>query len=706
MKYERIELPRGWVICEAGRDFKHPLPACTFAFDTETFAYIDGVIYSQADMLKILKCATAEEKRQRLSSRVWSWQCYDEINGFFMTNDFEQWLLYQCRAGYKFGWCYNAKFDFSQIDYKILAEGADKWKPHISKDGNTYNKSQPWTYESIHNDMGARYAYKLWIPYRKTTKRGADRHLRVHSVEYRDFMNIFPGGLRRVLESLQVKDNNGVDVRKLDMDYQSVDINNLSENEIDYCCNDVKGLYFAIKQFNESIEAQSNNESHIFGKNTNVMTAGGFAKSELLRSLYPYKPNKRARLKEFHRIHPLTASQDKWLRDNYLYRGGISFVNPKFKGKLLTASQMGGKMRRFDVNSEYPYSMSIMPDLIGKPRVIHYSEWLKMPKAKREGYECIMLLTSVCGKVKRGYLGMWYNPFRRDYVEEVDEDGLHLMFEREFDEMLNWYELDYTCEKCLIIKRGECVYKSFVESNYALKAQAKRDHNKGLETCVKLKLNSSYGKLAERIIRRVGHYELCTETGAIHFITDGEEENEGAAMNVIQGALVTTIARVWILSHIREICGEDKMSECFVYIDTDSIHAFADYDKADAYKLGGFKLEAQCDAVKYIAPKTYVDIETADFNTGKVDADKIEMHSKGINISAVAADMKNQNNLTLDYINKRFSYGEKFTVLCAMNVKGGKVLCPTEKYLARMELAPNEFLTITSGYNENILSEV
>ena len=41
-----------------------------------------------------------------------------------------------------------------------------------------------------------------------------------------------------------------------------------------------------------------------------------------------------------------------------------------------------------------------------------------------------------------------------------------------------------------------------------------------LQVNTKLKLNSSYGKLAERIERVVGHYELNEETGAIHFVHD------------------------------------------------------------------------------------------------------------------------------------------------------------------------------------------
>ena len=93
-------------------------------------------------------------------------------------------------------------------------------------------------------------------------------------------------------------------------------------------------MYFAIKMFNETIETQSNNELHIFGEETNVMTAGGFAKHELLRSLYPKLKTKRARIKAYQKDHPLTQAQDKYVRENHLYRGGISFVNPIYKGKL------------------------------------------------------------------------------------------------------------------------------------------------------------------------------------------------------------------------------------------------------------------------------------------------------------------------------------------------------------------------------------
>ena len=692
MEYDKKVLNGGvWVITEKGRDYLKPLKACTFAFDTETQIYLDGRIVDVKTLARKIKKMSDAEKRRRISNITWAWQAYDEVNGFFMSNDFETWLTYLCACGYKFGHCYNSTFDFAQIDYEILAKGRNKWKPHehVKKgEGKGYNKRQPRTYESLHNDMGARYAYKLWFPYRN-----ADRHTYTHAIELHDFMKLLVGGLRRVLEDLDVRDNEGQPIRKLTMEYQAVDTDNLTQQEIDYCAVDVKGLYFAIKQFNAEIERQSNGESHIFGEETNIMTAGGFAKRELLRSLYPnVKPC--FRLERFQKKHPITAKQDEFLRNNHLYRGGISFVNPRYKGLLLTAAKMGEPMRRYDVNSEYPYAMSQIRDLVGRPFRKSYDDYLKM-KGK-DDFEAVLVLRSVSGRVKSGFLGMWYDPFKRDYVDVIDEHGTHLMFEREFNEMLQWYDdVEYEVEYVLLWKRGDRAYAPFVEENYKLKAQAKRDKNATLQACTKLKLNSSYGKLSERVERVKGHYELNEATGAIHFVADGIETETRGMMNVAVGALITSYARVYILSNIREVCKGAEMTKRFVYIDTDSIHAFAEYPKADAYALGGLKLEATCEAVKYILPKTYIDVERVNPD-GTIDFEALELHSKGVSVSAVKAALrkrqkgKKRNLPTLELIDRRIDYGQAYLVLCAMNVKGGKVLLPVEKFLATKERKPQD----------------
>ena len=709
VKYQKIEPSKGvWIITEKGHDYLSPLKWSTFAFDTETQVYLDGKIVPTKVLARRIKRMKDDEKRRRISNITWAWQCYDELNGFFMTNDFETWLTYICACSFSFGHCYNSTFDFAQIDYEILAKGADKWKPHehVEKgSGKGYNKRQPYTYESVHNDMGARYAYKLWFPYKNK-----DRHIYCHAVELHDFMKLLVGGLANVLEDLDVRDNDGNPIRKLKMEYQAVNTEDLTEDEIDYCCIDVKGLYFAVKQFNAEIEEQSNGECHIFGEETNVMTAGGFAKKELLRALYPnVKP--RYRLERFQKQHPISPQQDEYLRKNFLYRGGISYVNPRYKGVLLTAAKMGEPMRRYDVNSEYPYSMNEIQDLVGIPARKKYADYLKM--RDKDKYECVLVLKSVRGQVKKGFLGMWYDPFKRDFVDTIDEEGTHLMFEREFNEMCEWYDdIEYDCEEVILWKKGERIYSKFVLPNYEIKNNSKGVKKQG----AKLKLNSSYGKLAERLERVVGHYELNEATGAIHFVVDETKTETKSAMNVAIGALITSFARCYILSKIREVCRGDKgeIAKRFVYIDTDSIHAFADYDKADAHKLGALKLEATCEAVKYILPKTYVDIEKIN-EDGTIDFKKFEIHSKGVSTAAVRAALKKKQKgkkhglPTLNLIDEKINYGQKYLVLCAMNVKGGKVLLPTEKYLATNERRPYddaERLVFTNYNGTQYLMEV
>ncbi len=720
VKYSKIKVDADkWIICEKNHDpFRPSKLSVTSAIDTETLVFIDGKIVSQKELFKMLKDSTTEEKRKRLSNLTWAWLNYDEYNGFFMTNDFETFLLYLSRCGIKFSWCYNSTFDFAQIDYQILAIGKDKWKKHVKRQKNYadltecktiqetidtkietsienrridhYNKHQPYTYESIHNDSGARYAYKLWFPYRQKQ----DRHEYVHAIEFRDFMKLVVGGLAKLLKDLDVTDNEGNKIRKLEMEYQAVDPNNLTEKEIDYCVNDVKGLYFAIKKFNKVVETISNRESHIYGKETNIMTSGGFAKAELLRSLYP-KMCRFKRLKQFQKEHPLTIEQDAYIRNNHLYRGGITFLNKRYRGKLITDR----KLYRYDVNSEYPFAMSNIRDLVGKSRCIKYKTWLKMSKKKKEEYEAIYILESVTGYVYSNMVGIWYDPFRHDFVDVIDEDQPHLIFERELNELSNWYDLEYTCNKVIIVRRGDYVFKKFVTKNYKRKADAKREENGTLEKVTKLLLNSSYGKLAERIERREGHYELNEETEAIHFVEDQTKIDANSIMNVIIGSLITCEGRLTLLRYIREVC--KNVANDFVYCDTDSVHCLnCNFEKADPYTLGALKLEAINDACRYLAPKTYIDIEKIE-KGDMIDLKNIEIHSKGISLSSIKKDFRSKAKvkridnedhyfLSIDKISDNIDYGVKYVVLCAMNVKGGKVLIPTEKFLARTELAPQQ----------------
>lgn len=661
----------------------------TFAFDTENLVMLDGKVIPQDEMKEALKDLSPAEMRARVSCKVWAWQIYDEFNGFFMTENFEEFLNECCLRGYKFGWCYNSTFDFSQIDYQILALGKDKWKWHEKRKVG-YDRGQPWTYTCLQNDMGARYSYKLWIPYK-----AENRHVRTHALEIRDFMKFCVGGLDKVLEDLDVRDNEGNPLRKLKMDYQAVKIDDLTEEERTYCEMDVKALYFAVKQFNQTIEEISEGECHIFGKETNLLTSGGLSKKMLLKSLYPECPSWK-RLSTYQRQHPLSTEQDKYLREHKLYRGGITFLNPRYKGKMIKKP-----MYRYDVNSEYPFAMTQINSICGEPYKIPFSKWLKMKKTEREKYEAIYILTSISGDVKPNMLGVFYDPFEREFVDNVDIRKPLLMFEREINELAHWYELEFTCEYVIVCPKGKKIYAPFIEKYYPLKSQAT---SPTMRKVIKLILNSAYGKLAQRIEVVEGRYTLNPDTGCVRYEVTGESEEEKSRMSVLDGALVTAFARCYILSKIREIC--PNPSKDFVYIDTDSIHCFNEYKEADDKALGALKCEMVTKRCKYLLPKTYVDIKDVG-DDGKIALESLEIHSKGISVKAIYDELVIVNKkgkkkicyIMFDKLNEKFAFGKKFTCLQAMNVKGGKALVPVEKYLARPELAPEGFEEI---YRDNM----
>ena len=316
-----------------------------------------------------------------------------------------------------------------------------------------------------------------------------------------------------------------------------------------------------------------------------------------------------------------------------------------------------------------------------------------MKKAEREKFEAIYVITSISGDVKPNMLGVFYDPFERDFVNNVDVRKTFLMFERELNELAHWYDLEFTCEHVIVCPKGGKIYAPFIEKYYPLKSQAT---SPTMRKVIKLILNSAYGKLAQRIEVVEGRYTLNPDTGCVRYEVTGESEEEKSRMSVLDGALVTAFARCYILSKIREIC--PNPSKDFVYIDTDSIHCFNEYKEADDKALGALKCEMITARCKYLLPKTYVDIKDVG-EDGKIPLESLEIHSKGISVKAIYDELvivkkkgkKKICYVMFDKLNEKFAFGKKFTCLQAMNVKGGKALVPVEKYLARPELAQNGF---------------
>lgn len=649
--------------------------------DTETYTLIDGVRVTTEELNSYAlrtECSTAWF-REHATIETYAWQIScGEAN--CICNTFIEWLEMLCLHHIDCVWFYNAKFDFSQIDYQILTnKDFVAYSKEAKQEGN-YNM-----FESLHNPFGARYMFTIWYYYENKA------HKRVcHKIKIYDLMNIFTGGLARLLEEFKIEDIHGKPLRKLEMDYQTnTDANGNYTNEaIDYMIVDVKGLYYLILKCNEYLESRYN--MHLIPK-PDFMTAGGFAKKLLLETLYKkgdYKQN----LDAFHKDYRMWLDLDKFVREGGLYQGGKCIVNYEFQNQLIQDDFV-----RLDYNSHYPARMREGVAFKGKCYKMPYEEYLKTYNDNE--YIYILHLADYRGYLKPNMVGVWYDFYTKKYTDTPvcnDEKGL-LIFNFEFEEYLNYYEMDYIIDYVIAYKRQiDNGYIEFVDMVYAEKNEGKRNKNKCQEKFSKLGLNSAYGKFAQNPYQAVSHREINTETGAVHLIIDDIEVDEESLMSVVQGAYITARGRTVICQDIRTKCIHSPKQD-FFYCDTDSVHGRYKAN-TDAFAIGELKLEAKCKYGLFLAPKTYFEVD---------ENNVIEIHSKGVPTKVIYQAMIQQKAIDKDYkvidierVRSIFKSGNKFQCLSAMNLKGGKGLIPLFKELCKEENTRIDIESNLNGENE------
>lgn len=639
------------------------------AADTEAYTLVDGRRLSSADIYSLGLEKSAAWWREHVTVDVYAWLITDGRN----TACFGSWEEFAdfC-ASHRIStvWWYNAKYDFSHIDYAMLTNG---WTL------NNGGKIQDREYRSLHGRQGQRYSLSVGREYRNP-----NRHRYTHVTRHYDLCNIFGGGLAKNLKAFNVVDFNGTPIRKLDMDYQGDDPATMRA----YMDNDVIGLYHLVRTADEFLREKWGYT--LTGIKPDVMTAGGLAKRVLLSYYNGGCRNHLENVKTFQKWHKVDLPSDHFYRGHGLYRGGITMINQRYQNLPITAP-----VYKYDINSMYPYQMANMPDLVDRPLKMDLLTWNTW--CRRDQYKAVYMITEAHGRMRAGMLPMWYDRKNKTYTDRVDiipTDTPVLMFDDELHELLNWYDLDLTIGSVYaFLKAPAHQYRAFILDNYKLKEEGKKTGNAVMTAFAKLLLNSSYGKLAENPYKDQSHRELNPDTGAVMLIEDGETEDEKCLLSVVMGALVTSMARVHLMELIRDVCPIPARD--FIYCDTDSVASLTQYDKCDPYTLGALKDETEINGVsvpytwcKYIAPKTY--ILTREIN-GKLD---VEAHTKGIPARAVLEQpddspaeraAKINSESTLADIDRIFANGVMFVTLSAMNVRGGKALVPVRKYLCRDE---------------------
>lgn len=612
--------------------------------DTETKLYYKGELLSEDRAYHLYN--DKDRLGRPKHNQTWIKKNIEVRAYAFMLSDGENFALFQnaedfirCCAMMNVNtvFWYNARFDFAIFDYFFLTNDWHDVSEEIAG-RSTYGKLPHGTYQSLNGSFGQRYSMRIWQEY--TNKR---HQRKVHNFRMIDICNIFGGGLKKNLEDWKIKDHQGNDVRKLEMDYVDASV----EDDLQYMINDTKGLYLLAEKIEKTMKEITG--FSLFGGD--YMTAGGLAKKTLLKFMYGWEHAENVSL--FKASFPITIDEDKDFRNNHLYLGGKCFVNP-FKCGVVQAN-----IFKYDVNSMYPDKMRNMLYPFGKPRIVD-----KIPK-KRGSKVYILAINNLFGTLKRDKIPIWQDAITGDYTEVIREKEKRYIWLEELQELTLWYDLDYDVEYILEydgkVPKG---VKKYVDTFYDIKCKEKGAVKQG----AKLLLNSAYGKLAQKIERDVCVYELDEETGAVHLVKKRTETDEKSMLSVVVGSRITALARVHLLTYIREICRGD-VKDNFIYCDTDSVHALCEYNDCDDKELGKMKCEGVYKNGLYLAPKTYL----------LYDGEDYEVHCKGVNTNVVANEIKQCKNFS-DACDV-FKPNKTFKCLCGLNVHGGKALLYVDKMI-------------------------
>ena len=317
------------------------------------------------------------------------------------------------------------------------------------------------------------------------------------------------------------------------------------------------------------------------GIGNDALTIGGDAMAEYRRTMEHGK---------FRTIFPkLDRDLDDWIRQ--AYRGGWTYVNPKYQGQMLD-----GAGSVWDVNSMYPAVMRSSSYPIGQP------VRLAPGQTSLHGYPHTIYGALLDATIRPGRLPMIqvkrdarYNPI--DYQTHV--------------EGIEWYgtEVDWQ----LLHEQYDVVVHEWI-AGFAFRGirglfdryidkwmQVKETSTGGMRTQAKFQLNNLWGRFAINPLRS-GRVPTIGPDGAVKYETTPTVYDEPCY----------TPVGVWTTSYGRDrvIRAAQSFGDRFLAADTDSCHVLG-VDPGDLEvhetKLGAWKREAVFERATYLRAKAYAE---------------------------------------------------------------------------------------------------
>lgn len=276
-----------------------------------------------------------------------------------------------------------------------------------------------------------------------------------------------------------------------------------------------------------------------------------------------------------------------WLEEwRQAYRGGRTQVNPIHQGDIIE------NVRRYDINSMYPYVMSRKPMPYGEPIEI----------SKRGSYEFEIYKVNIGFTLKKGHLPTLLKSSSRfsrsgdSYY--IESDGIETLYitSVDLDIMYRHYNIwfiEYEVMYGFLTSRY--IFREWIDKYYKLKSES----SGGMKLVYKLIINNLYGKFGSKCRgkRKIPKFE----NDILGFEMSEEEDMKIYYLPV--ALAIVSWAHMLIDDAIIKT-GYDN----FVYCDTDSVHTIGILpdEWVDSKEIGKFKMEGIEAKSKYVRQKCYV----------------------------------------------------------------------------------------------------
>lgn len=499
----------------------------------------------------MLYTADFETTTDPTDCRVWAYGICEIGNPDNFTygndiNDFMKWANEQGKATVYF---HNLKFDGEFILCWLFENGFKYIGDRRDLEKNTFT--------TLISDKGQFYSMEICFE-----RKGKEKK----SLTIYDSLKILPFSVEAIAKGFNLP------ISKLEIDYNETREKGhiLTKKEIDYLRNDV------------DIVARALNT--LFEQGLNKMTQGSNA-------LYDYKQTVGS--KNFNKWFPI-PDYDSDIRQSY--KGGFTYLNPKFKELDLTEGIV------LDVNSLYPSVMYYQPLPYGEG--IFFKGKYKADKI----YNLYVQMFTCQFELKPGYIptiqlknNLSFIPTQ--YLESSDGEDVTLCLTNVdldlFMEHYNVFNIEY--HSGWKFKSTIGLFKDYIDKWNKIKMESTLNGNKAMRTLAKLMLNALYGKFAlnPNVQSKIPWYD----NGIVKYKLGEKETRDPIYIPV--GTFITAWAR-----H-KTISSAQKVYDRFVYADTDSLHLIGteipDMIEVDPVKLGAWKHESTFKRARFIRQKSYIE---------------------------------------------------------------------------------------------------